>query len=227
MGGEPLRMTLEAKRLNVSDHLAKARDLERLALRMPGVRGAKVEADPHGITAVRLLIVPERDAESTTFQVRELAAARLGIQLDASVIHVLRTTTGSAPARVQRRKLTSLTTERAEEMFRARVTLELPGDVLVGESQTPPGELFELRAVAKAVLEGISDLLDFPVEVELVELIRHAGRDVVMVGLHRETEKLVGTAVVRHDELDAVARATLDALNRFLGINLDRQLSAS
>lgn len=217
-------MTLEVIGLN--NHLAKAQELERLALRMPGVRGAKVEADPHGITAVRLLIVPERDAESTTFQVRELAAARLGVELDASVIHVLRTT-GGAPARVQRRKLTSLTTERAEEMFRARVTLELPGDVLVGESQMPPGELFELRAVAKAVLEGISDLLDFPVEVELVELIRHAGRDVVMVGLHRETEKLVGTAVVRHDELDAVARATLDALNRFLGINLDRQLSAS
>lgn len=220
-------MTLEASHLSNlgNDSSTKAADLEELAARMPGVRGAKVEVGSDGITAIRLLIVPERDAESTRRQLCDIASSRLGLQLDPAQILVLRTTRGGE-IRPRRRKLTSLTTERAEEMFRARVTLELPGDVLVGESQMPPGELFELRAVARAVVEGLDDLLDFHVEVESVELMRHAGRDLILVTLHRDVDRLIGTAVVRHDQLDAVARATLDALNRFLGINLDRQLTA-
>lgn len=220
-------MTQEVENVDGTEHLSEARDLERLAMGLRGVRGAKVEAGPTGISAVRLLVVPERDPDSITRLLRELASSDLDIELDPAVIHILRSTRAGESSRFQRRKLTSLTTERAEESFRARVTLELPGDVLVGESQMPPGELFELRAVAKAVLQGLDDLLDFPVEVESVDVVRHGGRDIVMVNLHRETDRLIGTALVHHDELDAVARATLDALNRFLGSNSNRALFAS
>jgi hypothetical protein len=204
----------------------QARRLEELATALPGIRGAKVEVEAGVVTAVRLLVVAERDTETTIAQVRSIASAELDLDLDPGAIQVLRTARPleKGKERPRRRKLTSLTTERAETGFRARVTLEIPGDVLVGEDATSSGEFFESRSVAQAVLGGLRDLLDFPVEVEAIEMLSHGLQPVAMVTLNRGSDRLVGTAFVRRGEHDAVARATLDALNRFLGTGLDREV---
>lgn len=218
-------MVLGGKFVTERELSDRARRLEELATALPGIRGAKVEVEGEVVTAVRLLVVAERDTETTIAQVRSIASAELDLDLDPGAIQVLRTSrpVEKGKERPRRRKLTSLTTERAETGFRARVTLEIPGDVLVGEDATSPGEFFEFRSVAHAVLEGLRDLLDFPVEVETIELLSHGMQPVALVTLNRGSDRLVGTAFVRRGDHDAVARATLDALNRFLGTGLDRE----
>jgi hypothetical protein len=204
-----------------NDYLRTALQLEKLVLTLPGVRGAKVEGDEDGIRSVRVLVMPERQTDQTVREIRSLAAGELGVELDTATIHILRaggetTTPRERPAR---RRLSSLMTERSNSAFKTRVTLEMPGDVLVGESESHPGALFENRSIATAIVTGLRDLLAFPVEVEAVNLIRQAEGTLALVFLHRGSDRLVGSALVHKDEHDAIARATLDALNRFLGVS--------
>lgn len=75
------------------------------------------------------------------------------------------------------------------------------------------------RAVATAVLHALDGLLPSSVRLELEHVQTQWGRDatvLVHVVLVSEAgmQRLTGAAPVRHDEIDAVVRATLDAANR-------------
>lgn len=75
------------------------------------------------------------------------------------------------------------------------------------------------RAVATAVLDALAGLLPDSVRLELEHVQTQWGRDatvlvhVVLVS-DAGMQRLTGVAAVRHDEVDAVVRATLDAANR-------------
>lgn len=192
----------------------QARALEDAIGALRGVRGARVELTPAGLKTVRVLVMPERSTEETIADIQRLVHDRLGGTVEPARVQVLRAGEGISPT--QRRRLTSVLTERTEDRFTARVTLELGGDVLVGETDAPPGPRFEHRSLARATLDGISALLDFPIELQGVYLMNQGDERMAMVVLERGADTLVGSAVVRTDEYDAIARATLDAVNRFV-----------
>ena len=79
------------------------------------------------------------------------------------------------------------------------------------------------RLVAQAVLQGIQDFLeeDLALSLDGVELARVGGREVAVVTVqlvaHREHKSLVGCCTVEQDVPQAVALATLAAVNRVLG----------
>jgi hypothetical protein len=75
--------------------------------------------------------------------------------------------------------------------------------------------------IARATLDAISELLGLPAEVEFVTVstmgTRRMAACVIQVAVPGIGELvLTGSALVRSDEADAVARAVLDALNRRL-----------
>lgn len=79
------------------------------------------------------------------------------------------------------------------------------------------------RLVAQAVLQGIQDFLeeDLALSLDGVEMARVGGREVAVVTVqlvaHREHKSLVGCCTVEQDVPQAVALATLAAVNRVLG----------
>lgn len=196
-----------------------ALELERRAVLLPGVRGARVHADNCGITDVRVLVLPERDIDLTVRELKALAREELGHDLNGTAVTVLRAA-DPQPERPRRRKLTSITSEHSGNRFKARVALEVKGDMLIGEADSAIGERFERRAVAGAVLDGLRNLVDFPIELDSVDVLERGEDRIAMVLLLRQSDRLVGTALVRSTEQDAIARATMDALNRFIGRSL-------
>jgi len=195
-----------------------ASKLERALTDLRGVRGARVDVDEGEVKTVRVLVVPERDDERRERDVRRLAFSTLGRPLEPDRIQVLSATeVGDAPEvhPLQRRKLSSLTIERTGNRFSVRITLELGGDVLVGESEGPAVSRFEQRVVARATLEGVGELLDFTTELESVEFLQVGDSEVSIVALSTPHGYLTGSAMVKLDRYEAIARATLDALNRF------------
>lgn len=179
--------------------------------RTRGVRRARVEATPDGVEAIRLLVIPERTTEAAVEDAVSVART-LHIDLSPDAVQVIRAETAGE----HRRKISSLSTERTVDRFRTKVMLELAGDVLVGEADSPSGGDFERRSTVNATLEGLREILGFPVEVDSVRILDHAERRVAMVTLTRGADILSGTAAVDGDEHLALARATLDALNRFV-----------
>lgn len=176
-----------------------------------GVRRARVETNPDGVEAIRLLVIPERTTEAAISDALDVARS-LHIDLDAESVQVIRAETAGE----HRRKISSLSTERTSDRFRTKVMLELAGDVLVGESDAPAGGDFERRSTVTATLEGLREILGFPVDIDSVRILDHAEKRVALVTLTRGAAILTGTAAVDGDEHLALARATLDALNRFV-----------
>jgi hypothetical protein len=195
----------------------RARSLETAISELRGVRRARVETGAEGVDSIRVLVIPERKTADILDEVQRLVTER-AMMVDPSKVQVIRVEGGGS---TQRRRLTSVTTERTRDRFRAKVMLELAGDVLVGESEVPVGTDFERRSMVRAVLEGMVELLEFPVELETVQILDVGGRRIALVTVTRGSDILVGSAAIGSDERDAFARATLDALNRFASRSIE------
>ena len=155
-------------------------------------------------------------------EVQEILAKTIDQPVDDTRIQVIRTAPTNATAR---RRLSSLSLDRTTERFAVRAALELSGDVLLGESQSPHGKLFERKTIADAILKGSEEIVGFPVVVQRVYVLSDVDDQIAVVVLARGDQILVGSAVVRQDEYDAIARATLDALNRFTTVVYEDPLS--
>lgn len=189
-------------------------EIERTLNELVGIRGARVVAGPTGaFESIRILAVPERSTPQVIDDVVEVMR-RSGAPITPDAIQVLRV--GEVLGGVRRRKLSSVFTERSGDRFVCRVSLELAGDVLIGESDAPVGKRFEYRSMARATLDGVARMIEIPAEIENVSIFHIGTERLAVVVLNRAGEPLVGSAMVRVDDYDAIARATLDALNRLL-----------
>ena len=192
-------------------------ELEVALAALRGVRAARVHFSPAGIESVRVLVVPERDAGNVVTEIQGMVWAHLGAEIDAHSIEVMKATgRATGNGRPKRRKLSSLATKRAGDRFTSQVILELEGDLLIGEDDSPSGRRFEHRSVALAVLDAVRELVAEPLELGSADFIEMGDCRVAAVVVERQNDQLLGSAAVTLDEHDAIARATLDAINRLL-----------
>ncbi|MFN2595101.1 MAG: hypothetical protein ABR579_09470 [Actinomycetota bacterium] len=206
-------------KVNTVDLHASSRiaDLENALQAIRGVRRARVTLE-NGLAHAQILVLPEVPHQALIDSTQRLATEYLGMHVPSSQIEVLSSGSGEAGigARDKRRKLSSITTSRNSHSFSARVSLEMEGDVLIGERSGAAGRSGEWRSVGLAVIDGLTDLLAAPIDLETAEVLEVGTSKLAVVSLSKGAETLVGSAVVRLDEHDAIARAVLDALNRLL-----------
>lgn len=192
-------------------------ELEVAVAALRGVRAARVHSSPAGLESVRVLVVPERDPGEVVTEIQGMVWAHLGTSLETHAIEVMKASgQASANGRPKRRKLSSLGTKRSGDRFTSQVILELEGDLLIGEDDSPAGRRFEPRSVAEAVLDAVRQLIAEPLELGSAELLELADCRVAAVVVQRTNDLLLGSALVTLDDHDAIARATLDAVNRLL-----------
>ncbi len=103
----------------------------------------------------------------------------------------------------------------------ATVTLAASEGLYEGKSLGPAGQSHRARLVAIATLAAVAELLGQPCEVESASIVGTGTREVAItvltLTLARTGEQvLTGSAAVRGDDADAVARSVLAALNRQL-----------
>lgn len=101
----------------------------------------------------------------------------------------------------------------------ATVAVGAGGHMFEGRFVGPAGATHRPRLVAQATLAAVADLLGQTAEIESAQLVTSAARQVAITVLTVQTPRIgeqvmSGSAVVRGDEADAVARSVLDALNR-------------
>jgi hypothetical protein len=99
----------------------------------------------------------------------------------------------------------------------ASTSLALEGRVLSGSATRDDGD--RQRAIALATLDALRPLLPPGTDVESAQVVAIPGRKVALTVVEfpdepRGYEVLVGSALVRGDEEDALARSVLSAFNR-------------
>lgn len=240
-------MTLTRERLTFMPSLRLLPDLEESIRQIPGVRAVSVvtnaQAQP---TEVHVLAAPGKPAKQIVRDVQSLSMAQFDIDLDHRIVSVVQIEDESATAddatvidlsdpsepasdelleqiEAQARPMISEIGVRSTgSEIEVEVRLEFDGDTFVGIERGAAAASARPRLVAGATISALDELLGLPAAVEsaaVVETGTHAVALVVItISVPRlGAQSLAGSAVIRGDETDAVARAVLSAVNRRLG----------
>jgi hypothetical protein len=190
-------------------------DLRELLIQMKGVRDVKllIDAEP---PQIEVLVVPERDSAETIGQVRSIMTEVLGADATTYDLRLVSVEGEGFERSPRRRRLKTVATKRSDDRFAVKVWLELLGDVIQGESQSSQELSAQRRAVAEAVVNAVSNLVEERVSLEDVRLFRSGDLVFASVTLRAAGISLIGAAPLRSDEYDAIARAALDGVNRLM-----------
>lgn len=129
---------------------------------------------------------------------------------------MLRNLEGVDSLRPARGKLATVSAEESP-VHVVEVEIDFRGKVRKGQSFNAAGDKEATRiTLVEATLDALQGLIPFNVRAEAAEIVSVGSRSLAVVSLERDFDPLVGSATVRIGEDDALARATLDAVNRFL-----------
>ncbi|MDA8435143.1 MAG: hypothetical protein M0Z98_04080 [Actinomycetales bacterium] len=202
---------------------------------VPGIRDASVRTGPdaHPIE-VHVVAGDLKPAKQVVRDVQSVAMAQFDLDIDHRIVSVVQIPDGAVEAgdasdvredateeALPRPALMSIVTHRSEAETAVDVQLGIAGAVFSGRADGPSGNLHRPRIVASATLAALSELLGIPAQVESAQVLEVGNREValttVILTIPRLGDQvLCGSALVRADPEDAVARSVLAAVNRRL-----------
>lgn len=154
-------------------------------------------------------------------------AALLELAPDSNGFHAIVVIRAADRERERVRFVSVQRIERQDRRIGMQVTLEWAGREHAASAVGEKGDAIELRTVATATLDALSELFppDLHVRLAGIKAVRAFDAELVVVSLYRTSgpsQSYVGTVVAGGDPTRAAAAAVLAALNRVLGNYLVR-----
>jgi len=205
-------------------------EIEDTLCQVAEIKAVRVVASPEGhILEVHVLALPTKSPKQLVRDVESTIMARFGISIDHKKISIAQLgqevmpSNGSKP-KDDRAKIISIHAAVSGVHSTVTVHLEL-GDVeCVGEATGPASQTGRQRLVALATLNAIEQYADDTNSFALEDVtVTQLGRERVAVACVAHVSPLgeqtfAGSALVKQSEKDSIVRATLDAINRRLGV---------
>ena len=210
---------------------AELRELEDELCRLGGVHAVRIVGDRSGRpTEVHVLADPTKPAKQIVRDVRAVAQTVFGIELDHRIVSVaqLNTNAQNTPTGIElprseaRARVGSINIEAVGLRAQVRVVLVDNDRELTGYAEGSVASAARPQLVAAAALDAVrqGEPAAEAIHITNAEISRIGNNRVAIVTVvyvDPPTELVVsGSAVVRRDRDDAVARALLDATNRRL-----------
>lgn len=201
-------------------------ELEATLGRLPGVQAVRVVTGPDANpTEVHVLASREKTPKQLVRDIQSVALAQFDLEVDHRIVSVVQFDDAEGPAAIGGGSRVLIATIKAETTgleSTATVTLASAGTLYDGTATAPATPSSRPRLIARATLHAVSALMPVGAcDIEYAQIARVGGREVAVSIVQVVTpdgEQIVtGSALVRGDESDAVARSVLDALNRRLG----------
>ena len=201
-------------------------DVESALARIPSVTAARVVTSSGGrIAEIHVLARRDRAPKQLVRDVQSVILTGFGLEVDYRTVSVVQLDDalvegeGSGVSR-PRVALLRLNADVRGHSTEIKVHLSVGGEERTGTIRGPASS--GLRLVARSVVEAVSGLVgDSALDVEFAEVISAGQYSVAVAVLRLATSKgdhvVSGSAVVRKDGNDAMARASLSALNRLIG----------
>ncbi len=214
----------------------RVEDLEDALGQVAEIKAARVVTSTTGaIEEIHVLALPTKTAKQLVRDIESTLMASFGINVDHKKISVAQLGRAVAdevaklpPTEPQvetmmRPKIISINTSITGLSAGATVTLEIGGNTFVGSAEGPASQSGRLRMLALSALDALEqwsgEMVNFALEDVAIVQLGHemvAVACIVLVTNFGE-QTFTGSSLVRHNEKDAVVRATLDALNRRIG----------
>jgi hypothetical protein len=212
-------------------------DLEDALRALPDVQAVSIvttgDATP---TEVHVLASPGKPAKQIVRDVQSLAMASFDLDLDHRIVSVVQIgnsavedaagppdddPTHGEDLQAGRPVIASVSMLTAQREATASVSIGVGDDRYEGVARGSSALSGRSRLVAVATINALEELLGLPCEVEAAMIVAAGAHDAALVVLSLTQPRvgqqvLSGSAVVRADPTDAIARAVLSALNRQL-----------
>jgi hypothetical protein len=199
-------------------------DIELAIGRIPSVTAARVVTGPGGrIAEVHVLARRDRSPKQLVRDVQSVALASFGIEVDYRTVSVVQLddplVEGDGPAASPRVALLRLSADVIGHSTEIRVHLSATGQEYIGTARGPASS--GMRLVARAVVDAVATLIgDSALDVDFAEILPAGQHSVAVAILRLATARgdqvVSGSALVRKEGNDAMARASLAALNRLI-----------
>jgi hypothetical protein len=198
-------------------------ELEATLGRLPGVQAVRVVTGPDARpTEVHVLASREKTPKQLVRDIQSVAMAQYDLEVDHRIVSVVQFDDDERGAASPNRVLIATITAQVTGLeSTATVTLASGGTLFDGSASAPATPSSRPRLIARATLNAVCALMPVGAcDIEYAAVVPVGGRDVAVSIVQLVTpdgETIVtGSALVRGDESDAVARSVLDALNRRL-----------
>ena len=183
-----------------------------------------IELDARESAPVGLTVVPDSGSgrHAASFGGGTQATARVMAMPDVVADVAAESATSSAAASEEagpRPSISAIMVRTSGDEAEATVTLVTNGELFEGQVVGPSNISHRPRLIAQATLRAVTELLGQQADIESVMIVPSAMKSIVLTVVSVLTprigeQSLTGSALVRGDEADAVARSVLDALNR-------------
>lgn len=211
----------------------RADDIEAALAQVGEIKAARVVVGMDGqIAEVHVLALPTKTPKQLVRDIESTLMARFGIPIDhrkISVAQLGRESLADHPDQARptavRPRVVSINASVSGMQAAASVTLEIAGAEYVGMSSGPASQTGRYRYVALATLDAVSQYITEGATTFALEdvALEQLGRERVAVACISLVtpfgeQSFSGSALVRQNESDSIVRATLDAINRRIGL---------
>ncbi len=210
----------------------RAEDIEAALSQVGEIKAARVVVGLDGqIAEIHVLALPSKPPKQLVRDIESTLMARFGIPVDHRKISIAQLGREAVPDVAQtprpttaRPRILGINASVSGLQAAASVTLEIDGKEYVGMASGPASQTGRARHVALAALDAVGQYVG--------EETTFALEDVAVVQLGREKvsvacislvtafgeQSFSGSALVRQNDSDSIVRATLDAINRRIGL---------
>jgi hypothetical protein len=202
---------------------AQRRDVEEAIKSVPGVLATRlVPGFEREVDELHVLTTLDKGPKQTVRDVQSMLMARFGVTTDHRVISVVQLDEADDPGATRARRvlINSVTVTQQGLNSAVEVVVEDGETELVGHGDGPSSAAGRRRATGRATLDAIRSLLGAArmVELEGVEVTEVMGHRIAISLVHFHSVQgettVCGSAMVRGDEAESIARSVLDAVNR-------------
>jgi len=206
-------------------------DMEQTLCQVAEIKAARVVVSPEGvIQEIHVLAMPSKSPKQLVRDIESTLMAAFGIAVDHKKISIaqlgqeeLPKTEAPTAAPQVRPKIRAINVDVNGLQSTVNVSLEIEGDLYVGEATGPASQTGRQRLVAQAALNAIGEYSHSSAAFALEDVgVTQLGREQVAVAAvvlltPFGEQTYSGSALVRQNEKDSIVRATMDAINRRLG----------
>ena len=178
------------------------------------------------IEEIHVLAEETRNAKQLVRDIETLLRVEYGIDLDHKKVSIVQLSKNHKAFQGKRLKFSAIQYSLQGTQIEALVELTSAKRSCQGKSCGVNSSSNRLRLFAEATIEAVSSYLDVNSNVFLEDVVQHkvGNRNLISAALTYiqgpVEECLIGSALIKQDEKEAVVRATLSALNRRVSVDI-------
>lgn len=188
--------------------------------KIQGVTHAKVVGNDESLQEVHVIAGTSRSAKQIVRDIESALLAIFGYRIDRKIISIAQIDTGEMKKSVNRIVYQGISVHVEDNNVECEVRLSCGDEEFVSTKNAISTTANRKKVVARATVAAVEKVMGQASIFDIEDVVLNKSRDINFVNVvtnmitRNEEEILIGTAIVRSDVNEAIAKATLDALNR-------------